>query len=89
MTKKMAEKNTENYGVFRRTLRIPASSQDDLDRLVINKLLSLEEISPFRMQEWIRSALRLAITQESLALSGKNTQEIQALLEILQKSVRV
>lgn len=72
---------TIKENVFRRQFRIaePADAAS-LDALVIRQLQRLENDSPFRMQEWIRSALRKAYLEEAIALGG-SSEELRTALE--------
>lgn len=57
--------------VFRRTFRIATPVDfDDFDSLLIRHLERLEADSPFRMQEWVRGALRRQLALESLVLGN-------------------
>lgn len=55
--------------VVRRMLRIPVpDNKASIDGMLIDHLDALEEDSPHRMQEWVRTALRNQLERERLML---------------------
>lgn len=69
---------------FRRSVRIPATdNRNDPDYWVVKRLQQLEADSPYRLQDWMRGALRNELQRE-LDMTNKIVQELAALEHLAQ-----
>lgn len=61
---------------FRRSVRIPITEDtNDPDYWVIERMRQFEDDSPFRLQEWMRGAMRNELQRE-LDMTDKIAQEL-------------